>query len=411
MSKIDSLGLAEKATKVGLWRYRFSENDNCCAFQIDKTVEGDVVIPETVDYKGISYSVVAIVNKGEANKKMVSCHIPDSVRFLGSGAFSGCLNLKNIDLPHTLEEIGDSAFSETAISQIELPEGIVAIPAFTFCACENLEQIVIPESVKSIGKSAFKRCSKLAAVTFPEKLEEIREEAFWMCSALKQVSIPSNVSTLALLAFHSCQSLEEVTVQSDCFRSEAGFKNWLVNGAEKTFGQFSGCRNLKYAIVPDAVADDKIMLENIFWESFNVQVKSVAGKMSESIVRFKISGIKHVIVRDKGDNEVISAYSVAPFENLILLGEDGSEIPFHYNFRKNLVGTLDLSEGGKYSIDINDAEEESRIYSVCLPSLFVSLDGLGMKGILQAPDDAVLIDKFWFNDQEVSAVWQEDDEN
>jgi hypothetical protein len=40
MSKIASLGLAEKATKVGLWRYCFSENDRCCAFLIDKTVEG-----------------------------------------------------------------------------------------------------------------------------------------------------------------------------------------------------------------------------------------------------------------------------------------------------------------------------------------------------------------------------------
>ena len=38
-------------------------------------------------------------------------------------------------------------------------------------------------------------------------------------------------------------------------------------------------------------------------------------------------------------------------------------------------------------------------------------DGLGMKGILQAPDDAVLIDKFWFNGQEIGAVWQDDDDN
>lgn len=411
MSKIASLGLAEKATKVGLWRYCFSENDRCCAFLIDKTVEGDVVIPETVDYKGISYSVIAVVNKGEVNKKMSSCHVPDSVRFLGSGAFSGCLNLKNIDLPQALEEIGNSAFRETGISHLELPEGMVAIPDFAFCSCENLERIVIPESVKSIGKSAFKRCSKLTAIVFPEKLEEIKEEAFFMCSALKQVSIPSSVSTLAPLAFHSCRSLEDVTVLSDCFRSEAGYMNWLVNGAEKTFGQFSCCENLKNAIVPDAVADDKTMLGNIFWESFHVQVKSVAGKMSESVVRFSISGIKHVIARDRSADEVVSAYSVAPFENLILLGDDGSEIPFHYNFRKNLEGTLDLSEGGKYSIEIYDADEESRIYSICLPSLFVSLDGLGMKGILQAPDDAVLIDKFWFNGQEIGAVWQDDDDN
>ena len=163
--------------------------------------------------------------------------LPDSVREIGSQAFSGCKNLTEIILPEGVTTIDSQAFygsenlqsvtlpdsltrisagifgynkalTEVRISPdhpayemnghlladkrtqeivmalnstpsvFEIPEGIRAIGNMAFQGSEGLKELIVPEGVEKIGRSAFSGCADLHVITLPASLKEIEEFAF-----------------------------------------------------------------------------------------------------------------------------------------------------------------------------------------------------------------------------------------
>ena len=86
------------------------------------TYSGDVVIPETEVINGESYRV----------------------RYIGSEAFDGCVNLTSVTLPSTIVNIGYHSFANCHLLEyIELPAGMQQINSNAFSYCEELDYIFI----------------------------------------------------------------------------------------------------------------------------------------------------------------------------------------------------------------------------------------------------------------------------
>jgi hypothetical protein len=66
-----------------------------------------------------------------------------------------------------IKKIGDYAFSNTAITSLEIPYGDVSIGEKAFENCGSLESINIPITVNSIGDGAFNGCGSLSDITVP----------------------------------------------------------------------------------------------------------------------------------------------------------------------------------------------------------------------------------------------------
>ena len=98
---------------------------------------GNVVIPESVTYKGNTYSVTSI----------------------GGNAFYGCSGLTSITIPNSVTSIGGWAFT----------------------GCSGLTSVTIPNSVTTIGEWAFWNCSSLTSVTIPNSVTSIGTRAFYYC--------------------------------------------------------------------------------------------------------------------------------------------------------------------------------------------------------------------------------------
>ena len=62
------------------------------------------------------------------------------------------------DIEYTVTSIAADAFRVKNIASIVLPESIKTIGSYAFYGCDYLESIVIPEGVTSIGYSAFNGC-------------------------------------------------------------------------------------------------------------------------------------------------------------------------------------------------------------------------------------------------------------
>jgi hypothetical protein len=121
----------------------------------DLAKSGDVVIPETVQYDGESYTVVGIgASLFDGCSDITSITLPDTIKYIQKGAFNGCVSMQSINLPEGLTYIGKAAFQMcTSLTQIDLPDSVTYIGAFAFNHCEsvNNDTIRIPSSINRMG--------------------------------------------------------------------------------------------------------------------------------------------------------------------------------------------------------------------------------------------------------------------
>lgn len=106
----------------------------------------DVVIPETIPFNGVDYTVTAIYPK----------------------AFYDCVELKSFVMPNTVTEIGESAFMMCYnLVSVKLSESLEVLPMMCFCYCYALEVADIPKNVKYIDGGAFDINRSLKRIHLP----------------------------------------------------------------------------------------------------------------------------------------------------------------------------------------------------------------------------------------------------
>jgi uncharacterized repeat protein (TIGR02543 family) len=176
--------------------------------------ETNVVIPAELDGK----PVVAIGESAFSGKAIVSVTMPDSVRSVGNGAFSSCNLLRSVTFPSRLDYLGRSAFSNclnlgwtgSSTIPIVLPNGLKRIENSTFVVCSNLMDVTLPEGLISIGQSAFANC-RLYQVNLPSTLLRIEEEAFRSNTSLARPSFPSGINYIGRDAFYQNNWLDNAS--------------------------------------------------------------------------------------------------------------------------------------------------------------------------------------------------------
>lgn len=78
------------------------------------------------------------------------------------------------------------------VKHIELPEGITEIGKSCFYDKRGIQSVVFPKSLKRIGARAFRGCMNLEKVTFLSEQVELEESAFLNCSSLHTIELPGN---------------------------------------------------------------------------------------------------------------------------------------------------------------------------------------------------------------------------
>lgn len=210
---------------------------------------GDVVIPATVDYKGVTYQVTKIGGVAFQNcSGLTSLSLPASIKAMISFSFSGCplltrINVDNMNpnftsvdgvvfnknkttlvlyrgnapyvIPSSVTNIGLGAFNGcTGLTSMVIPSTVTTIEDEAFSGCLGLTSLVIPSSVTSIGRYAFSRCTGLTSLIIPASVTSIGNYAFADCTSLTSVTLSEKVSTIGEAVFSGCTALKQIDVDS-----------------------------------------------------------------------------------------------------------------------------------------------------------------------------------------------------
>ncbi|RGN50936.1 MULTISPECIES: leucine-rich repeat domain-containing protein [unclassified Bacteroides] len=121
---------------ITLEQIEYSLYDDYTAVVSDgKSSVGDIVIPESVEYEGATYSVIMI----------------------GISAFRECRSLTSVNLPNGVTTIGSSAFLNcSSLTSVNLPNSVTTIREYAFSKCSSLTSLIIPNSVTMISQYALK---------------------------------------------------------------------------------------------------------------------------------------------------------------------------------------------------------------------------------------------------------------
>ena len=131
--------------------------------------------------------------------------IPNSVTYIGNGAFRGCDSLTSINIPNSVTNIGNKAFwGCESLTSINIPTSVTHIGNSAFSFCYSLTSINIPTSVTNLGNIAFMWCDSLTSIKIPNSVTSIGDSAFADCSSLTSINIPNSVTNIGDWAFEGC---------------------------------------------------------------------------------------------------------------------------------------------------------------------------------------------------------------
>ena len=176
--------------------------------------------------------------------------VSDGIEVLGNGVFINCKELKEVVLPETLKRIGttdptgcpkilgtmtkfEGTFEYTALEEVVIPNSVKYIGEYAFSGCTKLKKITLPTELKEIKEYTFCWCKSLQEVVFPAQLKVIGMEAFEGCESLKSVTLPEGVGSIEQGAFAGCRSLESIYIP-DSVNEIGGGRG---SGFLQTFGQ------------------------------------------------------------------------------------------------------------------------------------------------------------------------------
>lgn len=271
---------AESYTENGYTYKRYYDAEDYVVISKYTGTNSSITIPSRFWVPGSSYadyvrSISSYAFKDNTYVKEII--VPDTIKSIGNGAFSGCSSLKTITLPFVgtsnettnkfsaifggsipkslqtvsissnCKKIADEQFARSFyIINVSL-SGVTEIGYAAFSTCTSLKNLNA-YSVTTIGDYAFINCTSLSHCG--TSATSIGSYAFLGCTSLETISI-RYVTQLKASTFERCENLKEVTlgtaltsISSTAFKNCPNLQKINYNGTPEQWNAISGKNNV-----------------------------------------------------------------------------------------------------------------------------------------------------------------------
>ena len=187
-------------------------------------------------------SVERIGTEAYNGRIITNIKIPNSVVAIENGAFVNCESLVSVDIPSSVTEIDSDVFCRCkSLKSVTIQGQIKRLNTGCFSECHSLESVTLPSSLTGIGFNVFRDCKSLKSIEIPSSVTEIGNSAFQECYSLTEIKIPASVTVIGDYAFNDCKNLVSVELPD-------GLR-------ELGKSMFSGCKALANIKIPSSVLE------------------------------------------------------------------------------------------------------------------------------------------------------------
>ena len=234
-------------TKATVKKYAISGKDTTF-------YKGDIVIPETFELNGVTYTVIATgANAFLDCRELTSLTLPATCVTIGRNSFKGCTALTNDPVPPTATSVGNGYLQGcTSITEVTVPagikgtftaqnwEGMTSLKKITFTDSPNAFKITVQAFVLNLGTGV---ASPIEEIYFGRNLDESTGSymPFRGIKTLKKVTFGGNFTNIDGEMFQGCTGLTEVIY------------NEGVNVTSVGAGAFANCTSLKSLTIPETI--------------------------------------------------------------------------------------------------------------------------------------------------------------
>lgn len=351
--KIDATSTSNK-TKI------LNRSDGIAEIEIDGAVQPNVITSYTFNTLG-EHTVRYLLEDPSTIKSSAfftcsdikSVKFPETLTFIGNGAFGGCAKLTEIELPTKNELIIEGgAFGGCGITSLVVPNNVVLpqghtgefssnpiktlvwdtnnvtsnYPVQAYITYGSLESITYGENITIINSASVAGAPKLTSVTISDGVKEIGPNAFASCSKLVEVNIPYSVEKILYGAFQGCSSLRDLTIPSSVTTIEnsafAGFNSLETlnyNAQVSLSSSFLGAFGVKNVIIGDNVPSigDSVFNRVISLTGLTIG-NSVTSIGSYAFLQCRLNG--SLIIPDSVTNIGVNAFNGCAYLTDIIIG-------------------------------------------------------------------------------------------
>ena len=265
------------------------------------------------------------------NETIKEVIMPDTVRMINFCAFADSSTLEKINISNSCRQIGEGAFSGTAIESIHIPASVELLLLGSFDDGSKLKTITVdpenpyyyvedgalyatyvegihtdgfhiagkwlvkypvgmdatsctvPEGVVGIECYAFYNGANLEEIVLPEGVTRIGDYAFYGCSGLTNITIPDSVTSIYYGAFSGCSSLTSIVIPD----SVTNIWNEV----------FSGCSSLTSVVIPDSVTS---IGSTAFWRCSSLTSVTIPDSVTSigSVAFSDCSSLTSIVIPD-----------------------------------------------------------------------------------------------------------------
>lgn len=278
------------------WVIKDTKNNG---FVTSSNYSGMIVLPSEIEYEGVKYPVKKIDSYAFYESKVTFLSIPNTIKEIGTDAFSlssnlervvlpdkleilpkycffGCSNLKSIVIPDFVSKIDEGAFQNSGLESIALPQNVQYIGDYAFANSKSLQQINMPDALNYLGKAVFRDCPKLNLIEVPEshpllakynnmliskdttkiffcpqsvkgviqlhkKTKVIENSAFYGCSSITKIVFNEKLDSILDSSFYGCSRLKELL-----------FPKGLIYIGERAF---DSCTSVTNILLPNTLKE------------------------------------------------------------------------------------------------------------------------------------------------------------
>lgn len=341
----------------------FSYNASGVITKYDYSCGNEVSIPESIDGVNIKSIATNAFVASDNTKPLQSINM-ENASYLTTFSFSDFTNLKHATLPRTLVEIPQKAFFNCPLTTINLPGTVEKIGNYAFKRTSLSGSLYLPNSLKTIGIGAFDSLKLTGTLTIPDSVTTISNEAFYNNKFTKLViSQNSSLTTIGNNAFRNNQISNAIalpksvtTIGNNTFCNNS-IPELALNYGLKSIGNYAFGTNKITGTINIPVTVEKIDAQ-----------------------AFKSNQIEAVIFNKDSALTTLGSYAFSQnkISNAIMMPKGLTKIS-SYVFSNNTISSLSFEEGSVATVIERNA---------------FSGQAKSIKGTLEIPASVTSID-FW----------------